>query len=159
MHAEVSFSGFPFVAIFGEQGANQAEEGSFVREEAGDAGAAFEFQVDAFEGVGGAQAALLGWREGKDAKMAQALGQVFLHPLGQLGRGGGIGGDHVLEAQFGAGTVRAVEDGAHGLGDGGALIQARDVSLDGAIDLRAAALRRRLATTAPAQSRNGVLGQ
>ena len=55
-HVEVNFAGFPFVAGFAEEGGDEAQEGGFIGEEAGDAGAAFEFLVDAFERVGGAQA-------------------------------------------------------------------------------------------------------
>ena len=48
------------VGGLGEQSRDQAQEGGFVWEDGGDTGAAFEFLVDAFEGVGGAQAALVG---------------------------------------------------------------------------------------------------
>jgi hypothetical protein len=40
----------------------------FLWEDGGDAGAAFEFLVDAFEGVGGAQAALVSGGEGEDGE-------------------------------------------------------------------------------------------
>ena len=43
--------------------------------------AAFEFLVDAFEGVGGAQAALMGCGQIEDGK---AFGEIFLHPGGEL---------------------------------------------------------------------------
>ena len=56
VHVEVSFGGFPVVADFVEHGTDQAQEGGWVWEDAGDAGAAFEFLVDAFERIGGAQA-------------------------------------------------------------------------------------------------------
>src|ERR1035441_9905270 len=42
-HVEVNFGGLPFIAEFVEQGGDQAQEGGFIGEEAGDAGAAFEF--------------------------------------------------------------------------------------------------------------------
>ena len=48
-------------------------------EEAGDAGAAFEIFIDAFEGVAGAQAALMLAREGKGR---QALRYIFFQPGG-----------------------------------------------------------------------------
>ena len=97
-HIEVNFSGFPFVAGFGEDGRDEAQEGSFVGKEAGDAGAAFEFFIDAFERVAGAQAALVVAGEGESG---EALREVFLHPGGQFGGGGGVGGDDFFEAGLG----------------------------------------------------------
>ena len=47
-HVEVNSDGLPFIADFVEQGGDQAQEGGFIGEEAGDAGAALEFPVDAF---------------------------------------------------------------------------------------------------------------
>jgi len=78
-HVEVNFSGFPFVTNLREDSADEAQEGGFVWKEAGDAGAAFEFFVDAFERVAGPQAALMLAREGKGRK---ALRQIFFHPSG-----------------------------------------------------------------------------
>ena len=60
LHVEVNFGGLPFIAQFVEHGGDQAQERGFIGEEAGDAGAAFEFLVDPFQGVAGAQAELLG---------------------------------------------------------------------------------------------------
>ena len=60
IHVEVDFGGLPFIADFVEQGGDQTEERGFIGEETGDAGAAFEFLVDPFQGVAGAQAQLLG---------------------------------------------------------------------------------------------------
>jgi hypothetical protein len=60
-HGEVNSGGdLPFVVDFAEQGGDQAQEGSFIGEEAGDAGAAFEFLVDPFQRVAGAQSGLVG---------------------------------------------------------------------------------------------------
>lgn len=56
LHVEADFSGFPIFACFAEEGGGQAEQGGFIWKDAGDAGAAFEFLVDAFERIGGAQA-------------------------------------------------------------------------------------------------------
>ena len=78
-HVEVNFPGFPFVADLREDGADEAQEGGFVGKEAGDAGTAFEFFIDAFERVAGAQAALVVAREGKGR---QALRHIFFHPGG-----------------------------------------------------------------------------
>ena len=62
---EVDFSGFPIFGDLGEESGDEAEERGFVGEDAGDAGAAFEFLVDPFEGVGGAEALLVSDREGE----------------------------------------------------------------------------------------------
>ena len=134
---EVNFSGFPFVAGFGEDGRDEAQEGSFVWKEAGDAGAAFEFFIDAFERVAGAQAALVLAREGESGK---ALREVFLHPGGEFWGGGGVGGDDFFEAGLGGEPIRAIEHGADGVGDGGALVQARHIGLGVLLEMELAAL-------------------
>jgi len=72
-HVEVNFGGLPFIAEFVEHGGDQAQEGGFIGEEAGDAGAAFEFLVDPLQGVAGAQSGLVGERQGEDG---EALGQI-----------------------------------------------------------------------------------
>jgi len=104
IHVEVNFSGFPFFAGFGQERADQPQQGRFVGKDAGDPGAAFEFHVDAFERVGGAQAALVGAGKGE---YGEALREVFFHPSGQLGRGGSVSGDDLLEPRMGAEPVRA----------------------------------------------------
>ena len=134
---EVDFSGFPFVAGFGEDGTDEAQEGRFVWKEAGDAGAAFEFFIDAFERVAGAQAALVLAREGESGK---ALREVFLHPSGEFGSGGGVGGDDFFEAGLGGEPIRAIEHGADGVGDWGALVQARHIGLGVLLEMELAAL-------------------
>ena len=72
MHVEVDFGGEPVVGDFCEDGAGEAEEGGFVGKDGGDAGAAFEFLIDAFEGVGGAQAALVGGGQLEDGESSGA---------------------------------------------------------------------------------------
>ena len=101
-HVEVNFSGFPFVAGFGQEGRDEPQEGGFIGEDAGDAGAPFEFLIHAFQPVGGAQSFLVGEGQGKDG---QALGQVFLHPAGQFRGAFGVVGDDFLEAGFGGGAA------------------------------------------------------
>ena len=136
-HVEVDFSSFPFITCLGEDGADEAQEGSLVGKEAGDACAAFEFFVDAFERVAGAQAALVAPGEGEGGK---ALGEVFLHPGGEFGGGGGVGGNDFFEAGLGGELIRAIEDGADGVGDGGALVQTRHISLGVLLEMELAAL-------------------
>ena len=90
-----------------QKSGDEAEEGGFVWKNGDDAGAdalssveraAFEFLVDAFEGVGGAQAALMGGVEGKErgGEAGVAVGDEE-----SKGRGGGgeRGGWRVGEPQ------------------------------------------------------------
>ena len=74
IHVEVRFGGFPIVGSFREESGDEAEEGGFVWKEGDDTSAgalsaveraAFEFLVDAFEGVGGAEAVRMVGGEGK----------------------------------------------------------------------------------------------
>jgi hypothetical protein len=46
----------------------------------------------------------MGYRKVEDG---QALREVFFHPSGQLGRGGSVSGDDLLEPRMGAEPVRA----------------------------------------------------
>lgn len=125
-HVEVDFSGFPFFAGFDQQGGDEAQEGGFIGKEAGDAGAAFEFLIDPFQGVGSAQPFLVCRWQGEDR---QALRQIFFHPGRQLGRALGVVGDEFFEALLGGGASWAVENAADGACDFGALVEARDVGL------------------------------
>jgi hypothetical protein len=65
---EVDFSGEPLFADFAEEGRDESEKRGFVWKEGGDAGSAFEFLIDAFDGVACAHAALVGGREGEDSE-------------------------------------------------------------------------------------------
>ena len=138
-HVEVDFSGFPVVAGFGQEGGDQAEEGWFIGEDAGDASAAFEFLVDAFERIGGAHSFLV---RGGEREHREALRQVFLHPGREFGGGFGVVGDDFLEPLFCGEATGAFEDAADGTGDFGALILARDVSLGVLLEVELAALPR-----------------
>ena len=136
-HVEVNFSAFPFVAGFGQEGADQAQESRFIGEHTGDASAAFEFHIDPFEWIAGAQAALMGGGKGENR---EALGQVLFHPCGQLGSGFGLGGHHFFEPGLGAEAIRTVKDRADRLGHGSALIPARHISLGVLLEVKLAAL-------------------
>ena len=138
-HGEVNFGGLPFIAQFVEQGGDQAQEGGFIWEEAGDAGAAFEFLVDPFQGVAGAHSGLVGEWQSEDG---EALGQVSFHPGGEFGSTGGIESDDFFEAAFGGRPIRAVEHTADGFGDGGPLVQAGDIGLGILLQVELAALPR-----------------
>ena len=138
-HGEVNFGGLPFIAELVEHGGDQAQEGGFVGEEAGDAGPALEFLVDPFQGVAGAQSELVGEWQSEDG---EALGQVGFHPGGEFRSAGGIEGDDFLEAAFRGRPIRAVEHAADGFGDGGPLVQAGDVGLGILLEVELAALPR-----------------
>jgi len=94
LHVEVDFSGFPLLACFSES-CDQAEQGGFIWENAGDTGAALDFLVDALERIGGSQAGLMCWRQRDNG---EALRQVFFQPRSKLGSGGSIHGEDFLEA-------------------------------------------------------------
>jgi hypothetical protein len=139
LHVEVNFSGFPFLAGLGEQRGDETEEGSFVGKDAGDAGAAFDFLIQALQRVGGAQAFLVGEGQREDGK---AQRQVFLHPDGEFGGALGKKRDDFLESQLGGGTVGAVKDAADGAGDFSALIQPRDIGLGVLLEMELTTLPR-----------------
>lgn len=139
VHVEVDFSGFPIVAGFGQEGGDQAKERFFIREDAGDAGAAFEFLVNAFQRVGGAHALLVG---GGQREHREPLRQIFLQPGGEFGRAFGVVRHDLLEPLFRRGDTRACEDAADRAGDFGALIQAWDVRLGVLLEVELAALPR-----------------
>ena len=80
----------------------------------------------AMRDIAGAQSAAMGSGKGEGG---QALREIFLHPSGQLGCAGRLSRHHCFESSFGAGAIGAIEDAADGLGDLGALIQARNISL------------------------------
>jgi hypothetical protein len=136
-HVEVDFSRFPFVTGFTQEGSDQPQEGRFVGEDACHAGAAFEFHVDAFEGIGGTQTALMGRRQ---QEHAEALGEVVLHPAGKFGGAFGVVGDDLLEPSFGCVARGAFKDAADAAGHLGALVQAWDVSLGVLLEVELAAL-------------------
>lgn len=139
MHVEVDFSGFPFFAGFTEESGDQTEKGVFVGENASDAGAAFEFLVDAFERIGGSQASLMCWWQRENG---EALGQVFFQPRSKLGSGVSILGEDFREALFCGGAAGALEDAADGACDIGALLEPGDVSLSVLLEMELAALPR-----------------
>ena len=59
IHVEEDFCSKPVFADVAEQRGNEAQQGGFVWKEGSDTGSAFEFLIDAFEGVACAQAALV----------------------------------------------------------------------------------------------------
>jgi hypothetical protein len=136
-HVEVDFSGFPFVTGFAEEGGDQTEQGRFIWEDAGDTGAAFEFHIDAFQGVGGAQAFLMSrWQR----EHGEAVREIFFHPGREFGRAFGVMSDDFLEALLGRVAAGTFKDTADGAGDFGALLQPRDVSLGVLLEVELAAL-------------------
>ena len=126
MQVEIDLAGHPLLVALGEERGNEAQTGRSVGEDRGDAGAALDLAVDAFEAVGGAQADALAERK---VKGCEAFGQIFLGPLGELRRLGLPGIERLAQESFGLGLVGRVEDGADAQGDGFALVQTRDISL------------------------------
>ena len=72
--------------MFDEEGRDQAQERGVIGEDPHDAGATFEFLVEALSGVGGAHAALMALGETKNG---EALGHIVFDPIGQF-RGFGL---------------------------------------------------------------------
>ena len=137
VHVEVDFGGEPFVDMLAEEGGDEAQEAGFVGEEGGDVGAAFEFLIDALDGVAGAHAPVMGGREGVNG---EALREVLLHPAGEFGGGFGIKGDALLEPCLGGGQIRRVEDGADAFGHFLTHVEARDVGRGVLLEMELAAL-------------------
>jgi len=54
-HVEIEFSAEPLFADFAEEGGDEVEQRCLVWKEGSDAGTAFEFLIDAFDGVACAQ--------------------------------------------------------------------------------------------------------
>jgi len=138
-HVEVDFSSEPVLVNFAEECGDEAEEGCLIGKEGGDAGSAFEFEIDAFESVAGAQASLMGGRESEDG---EALWDIFFHPSSEFWGGFGIGCDEVFETLLSRLKVRAVEDGADVGSDLGAHVKTRDVGLGVLLEMELAALPR-----------------
>lgn len=137
MHVEVNFTGFPLGTGFDEERGDESKDGGFVWEKTGDAGAAFEFQIDPFQGVGSSEFELMARGQGKSI---EALGDIFLHPGGELGSGGGVTGDDGFEAQEGGGAIRGVEDAPKVGSDGSAQVQAGNVGLGVLLEMKLTAL-------------------
>lgn len=136
-HVEVNFSRFPLLANFGNHGGDEAKERGFIWEKAGDASAAFNFLIHAFQSVGSAESFLVcEWQ----TERGEPLGQVFFHPGGEFWGAFGIEVDELLELVLGGGKVWAVEEAADGAGDLSALIQPRDMGLGILLEVELAAL-------------------
>ena len=136
-HVEVNFAGFPIFAGLGQQGGDQAQEGRFIGKETGDAGAAFEFLVDAFQRIGRAQTFLVG---GRQRQNREALWEVFFQPRGEFGRVFGVVGDDFLEPLVGGRTTGAFKDTADVTRHFRALIQSGDISLGVLLEMELTAL-------------------
>ena len=68
VHVGLDFGGEPFAILLAEEGGDEAQKGGLVGEKSGDAGAAFEFLIDAPDGVAGAHAPLRGGGEDVNGK-------------------------------------------------------------------------------------------
>ena len=151
-HVEVDFSGEPLFADLTEEGRDESEKRGFVWKEGGDAGSAFEFLIDAFDGVACAHAALVGGREGEDSK---ALRDISLHPGGELWGRFGVEIHESFEAGLGGGEILRIEDGADVGGHAGAHVEPRDVSLGVLLEMEVARGQRGKRPHGQRRGRNG----
>ena len=154
-HVEVDFSGEPLFADFAEEGRDESEKRGFVWKEGGDAGSAFEFLIDAFDGVACAHTALVGGREGEDS---EALRDILLHPGGELWGRFGVEIHESFEAGLGGGEILRVEDGADVGGHAVAHIETWDVSLGVLLEMELAALPRDRGENGSAGSGEAAMG-
>ena len=138
---EVDFAGHPVFVALGQQGRDQTQAGGGVGEDRGDASAALDLAIDAFEAIGGAQANLLPKRH---VERREALRQVLLDPLGQLGRIGGPELDSLLQEELSLYPVWRIEDRPNALRHGFALIEAGHIRLSVLLQMKLAALPTRL---------------
>ena len=75
----------PFVVLFKEDRADQAGDGGFVREDADDLGAPFDFAVQAFDGICGVELGPVRRRKGH---IGENIGLGVIHEGGELGQFG-----------------------------------------------------------------------
>ena len=139
IHVEVDFSGEPLFADFAEESGDETEQRSLVWKEGSDAGSAFEFLIDALDGVACAHAALVCGGEGEDG---EALGDICFHPGGKFRGRGGVGLHQGFEAGLGGDEILRVEDGTDIGRHAGTHVEARDVSLGVLLEMELAALPR-----------------
>ena len=137
VHVEINFGGEPFVILLAEEGGDEAQKGGLVGEKSGDAGAAFEFLIDAPDGVAGAHAPLRGG--GEDVN-GETFREVLLYPSGEFWGGFGLRGNALLEPCLGGKKIRRVEDGADLFGHIMAHLEARDVGSSVLLQMELAAL-------------------
>jgi hypothetical protein len=68
-HAEIDFTGHPFFVTLGQQGRDETQTGSGVREDRGDARASLDLTIDSFKAVSRAHPHPMGFvRKGGIAK-------------------------------------------------------------------------------------------
>ena len=77
MQVEIDLAGHPVLVALGEPCRNEAQAGRGVGEDRGDAGAALDLAVEAFEAVGDAPPGALRVRQAEDD---EALGKVLPGP-------------------------------------------------------------------------------
>ena len=99
---EIDFAGHPVLVALGQQGRDEEETGRGVGEDRGDASAALDLAIDAFEAVGGTQ-------PNPFPIYREAVGQVFLGPLVEFGGIGGPELDGLLHKAFSLGAIRRIE--------------------------------------------------
>ena len=92
VHGEVGkCGGFPMFGDVDEERGDESQEGWRVWKDANDAGSTLEFLVDAFGGVGSAQALTVFFWKREDG---EAFREVLLQPTREFRSGLGVFGDH-----------------------------------------------------------------
>jgi hypothetical protein len=111
---QVQTADLPLIVKLHQDGAGQAQAGSFVREDAHNGGAAVNFAIETLQIVGGAQLALVAGREGEKR---QALRHIFLDPVGQFRGDLGVLLHYLGQVSLSCSSVRGIEDHAQIGGD------------------------------------------
>jgi hypothetical protein len=115
VHGEVGkCGGFPMFGDVDEECGDKSQEGWRVWKDANDAGSPLEFLVDAFGGVGSAQAlAVFFWKR----EDGEAFREVLLQPAGELRSGLAVFGHHSFEEGLGEWAGLSLKDFADFCGD------------------------------------------
>ncbi len=138
---EIDFAGHPVLVALGQKGRDETQAGRGVGEDRRDTSAALDLAIDAFESIGRTQPNSLPKRH---VERRKAVRQVFLGPLGQLGRIGGPELDSLLQEELSLYPVWRIEDRPNALRHGFALIEAGHIRLSVLLQMKLAALPTRL---------------
>ena len=134
---EIDFAGHPVFVALGQKGRDETQAGRGVVEDRCHTRAALDLAIDSFETVGGAQTNPLAKRH---VERREALREVLLGPLGQLGRIGGPELEGPLHQALSLDPVRCIEDRPNALRHGFALIETGDIRLSVLLQMKLAAL-------------------
>lgn len=104
IRVEIDLSSHPLLVAFGEPCGNETHTGGGIGEDGGEAGTALDLAVDAFQPVGRAQA---GAQSVGQIEYGEALEQIVLDPLSELGCLGLPGVESLAQEPIGLGPVGA----------------------------------------------------